>query len=590
MPAHALAPPPHIAAAEARSKPPENGQVALWATLPGGTDEDQPRDEPQPVPPPLSTALWLGPLLALILGILLVAAGWSDGAISHSVLAAMGLVGIAAAICLAAWVEKILRRCSAPSACEARGTAGHSTSVAAPSFAFEPARAEPFDRVAELDRDGLTGLGRDASLHRAGQAALAKARLAGRRLALVLVDLDRFSDINALHGCHVGDGVLRGVARQLVGKAGDCCVAARLNGDRFALMCPDLTDEIAAARWAEGVLDGLGEPFDVEGMALQLSASAGIAVFPDHGLTVEAMLRSAEMALSEVKRAGGGRPRVFCKRMDASLKARKALERELRQALDNGDFQLHYQPQIDLRTGRISGVEGLLRWPHRSQGMIPPAKFIPLAESCGLIRPLGAWVMAEACRAGRRWHDLGLPIEIAVNLSAAQLRHQELVPLVGRTLVESGLPARALELELTESLFVDPSELHLRRALERVAEMGVRLAIDDFGTGYSSLAYLKRLPFNKIKIDRSFLVDVGNERVDEAIVRAIIGLARTFGKLVLAEGVETEAQRHFLLREGCDAAQGYLFSRPVSEEAVTALLQADAAHHHALAGPIARAG
>ncbi|HMR30371.1 MAG TPA: bifunctional diguanylate cyclase/phosphodiesterase [Geminicoccaceae bacterium] len=452
-----------------------------------------------------------------------------------------------------------------------------------------PVQTRARDQPGEFDEDGLTGLGSEPSLHRAGQAALATARLAGRRMALLLVDLDRFSDVNALHGCHLGDEVLRRVARQLVGRDGACCVAARLSGDRFALLRPDLTDEVLAARWAEDLLDGLGQVFDIDGTTLQLSASAGIAVFPDHGMTVGALLRSAELALSEVKRAGGGRSRVFCKRMDASLKARKSLERELRLALDNGDFRLHYQPQIDLRTGRIGGVEGLLRWPHRSQGMIPPAKFIPLAESCGLIRPLGAWVMAEACRAGRRWHDLGLPIEIAVNLSAAQLRHQELVTLVGRTLIDTGLPAHALELELTESLFVDPSELHLRRALERVAEMGVRLAIDDFGTGYSSLAYLKRLPFNKIKIDRSFLVDIGNERVDEAIVRAIIGLAKTFGKLVLAEGVETEAQRQFLLREDCDAAQGYLFSRPVAEEAVTTLLQADAARHRAPAAPIARA-
>ena len=589
MPAHALAPSPCLASSTARSAAPDAGPAAASGRPPGRPDGEHPPDMIRP-PLPLGAVLWLGPLLGLVLGILLVVAGCSSGIIGDSVLAAIGLAGIAAALCLAAWLERAVRRPPAPPAGRTHGIFGHRSGIRKPDFALRPLETTPTGRLSEFDLDSLTGLGTESSMHRAGQAALAAARLAGRRMALVLVDLDRFSDINALHGCHVGDDVLRHVARLLAGRGSASCVAARLSGDRFALLRADMADEVAAAGWAEGALGSLGQPFDVDGFTLELSASAGIAVFPDHGLTVEALLRSAEMALSEVKRAGGGRPRVFCKRMDASLKARKTLERELRQALENGDFRLHYQPQIDLRTGKIGGVEALLRWPHRSQGMIPPAKFIPLAESCGLIRPLGAWVMAEACRAGRRWHDMELPIEIAVNLSAAQLRHQELVTLVGRTLLDTGLPAHALELELTESLFVDPSELHLRRALERVAEMGVRLAIDDFGTGYSSLAYLKRLPFNKIKIDRSFLVDIGNERVDEAIVRAIIGLAKTFGKLVLAEGVETEAQRLFLLREGCDAAQGYLFSRPVSEEAVTTLLQTDAARHRAVLGPIARAG
>jgi EAL domain-containing protein (putative c-di-GMP-specific phosphodiesterase class I) len=276
--------------------------------------------------------------------------------------------------------------------------------------------------------------------------------------------------------------------------------------------------------------------------------------------------------------------------MDASLKARKALERELRQAIEQGDLELHYQPQVDLRTGRIGGVEALLRWPHKSRGMIPPVSFIPLAESTGLIRPLGAWILAEAGRAARRWRDLGLELEVAVNLSAAQLRNQEIVGLVARVLADNDLTPQALELELTESLFVDPSEIALRRALERVAEMGVQLAIDDFGTGYSSLAYLKRLPVSKIKIDRSFLAEIGRERADEALVRAIIGLAKTFGKRVLAEGVETEAQRQFLLREGCDAAQGYLFSRPVGEDAVTAMLIEDRRRHAPTPLRIARVG
>lgn len=537
-------------------------------------------------------ALSLAPALAAVLAVVMVLAGWNlegddaNGA-TASMLITLGLSGLAVAFWLALWLE---RNVNGPLAAMAgRGTDGSCSASVIAVVGARLAAAERARSEAELDRDRLTGMGGTGWLLRVGDAAIESARRDGRRLALVLVDLDRFGEVNGLHGCRIGDEALRRVARRLADPLRGRSIAARAGGDRFAVLRDDLADEAAADAWSRSLLDSLAQPMLIDGVGIELSASAGVAMFPDHGIALEPLLRSAEMAVGEVKRAGGGRARIFCRRMDASLKARKSLERELRHAIDNGDFRLHYQPQIDLRTGRTRGVEALLRWPHRSQGMIPPATFIPLAESCGLIRPLGAWVMGEACRAGRRWRDLGLPIEIAVNLSAAQLRHQELATLVGRTLADTGLPADALELELTESLFVDPSEIQLRRALERVAEMGVQLAIDDFGTGYSSLAYLKRLPFSKIKIDRSFLVDIGNERVDEAIVRAIIGLAKTFGKLVLAEGVETEAQRQFLLREDCDAAQGYLFSRPVAEEAITTLLQADARHRAAPLGFLARA-
>jgi diguanylate cyclase (GGDEF)-like protein len=445
-------------------------------------------------------------------------------------------------------------------------------------------------RLAELDRDPLTELGGANWFKRAAGARLEAVRRDGGRLALLLVDLDRFSDVNGFHGFRVGDQVLRQVARRLAVAEPQGALLARLAGDRFALLRTGLADEPAVDALARELVDGLARPICVEGIELELSASVGIAMYPEHGGGLEPMLRCAEMALGEAKRAGGGRGRIFCKRMDASLKARKALERELRQAIEQGDLELHYQPQVDLRTGRIGGVEALLRWPHKSRGMIPPVSFIPLAESTGLIRPLGAWILAEAGRAARRWRDLGLELEVAVNLSAAQLRNQEIVGLVARVLADNDLTPQALELELTESLFVDPSEIALRRALERVAEMGVQLAIDDFGTGYSSLAYLKRLPVSKIKIDRSFLAEIGRERADEALVRAIIGLAKTFGKRVLAEGVETEAQRQFLLREGCDAAQGYLFSRPVGEDAVTAMLIEDRRRHAPTPLRIARVG
>jgi diguanylate cyclase (GGDEF)-like protein len=546
---------------------------------------------------PLAIQLWLAPALAAGLAAALVAVGLAlatDVAPHPAALPlfVLGLLGLGLAAALGVWYQQQI--CAAPTgldgAAEAISAGAASTGGGDPGSAAGLVADHDERGLAVLDRDLLTELGGAAWFKGVANARLDAARRSGGRIALLLVDLDRFSDINGFHGFRVGDHVLRQVARRLAVPERQGALLARLAGDRFALLRTDLGEEAAATAFAREIVESVARPICADGIELELSASVGVAIYPDHGGALEPMLRCAEMALGEAKRAGGGRGRIFCKRMDASLKARKAMERELRLAIEQGNFQLHYQPQVDLRTGRIGGVEALLRWPHRSQGMIPPVTFIPLAESSGLIRPLGAWVLAEAGRAARRWRDLGLELEVAVNLSAAQLRQQEIVALVGRVLADNQLPPHALELELTESLFVDPSELTLRRALERVAEMGVQLAIDDFGTGYSSLAYLKRLPVSKIKIDKSFLADIGRERADEALVRAIIGLAKTFGKRVLAEGVETEAQRQFLLREGCDAAQGYLFSRPIPEEAMTRMLLEDARRGTLVPLKVARAG
>lgn len=520
---------------------------------------------------PVGAMLWLGPVLVTVLAALALLSGGGlllDGvqASLASALLAAGAAGVVAALVLATWQERSIR---APLADLAVGKVG-SWAGACEEIARIAARlraVEEAQREADRDRDGLTGLGGPGWLRRAGEAMLARSRCEGGRVALFLVDLDRFNDVNGFHGHRIGDLALRQVARRLFSGSDATALAVRVAGDRFAMLLVAPADEAAAENWGEAAIERLGRPLVIEGVGLELGASVGIALFPDHGSTLEPLLRSAEMALSEVKRAGGGRARVFCKRMDASLKARKTLEREMRQAIENGDFALHYQPQIDLRTGRIGGVEALLRWPHRSHGMVPPATFIPLAESSGLIRPLGAWVMTEACRAGRRWHDLGLPVEIAVNLSAAQLRQQEIVALVGRTLADTGLPAEALELELTESLFVDPSEVGLRRALERIAEMGIQLAIDDFGTGYSSLSYLQALPLDVLKIDRSFVTGIGTDAEKGEIVKLIVGLARGLGLEIVAEGVETGTQVEYLRGLGCQYGQGYFFAKPAAADA-----------------------
>lgn len=396
----------------------------------------------------------------------------------------------------------------------------------------------------------------------------------GGRLALLSFDIDRLKDINGCYGYAAGDFVLDTIAERLRTLTTDSVY--RLSGDRFVVLhyLKDSDDQKKGAEEAEllavAAIDRVSQTLKLdspEGDVVSPSASVGIAIFPDHGRSYEVLLRCSELAMDEAKRAGGRRFKLFDGRLIASLRGRKDMERELRLAIENNDLTLHYQPQIDLRTGRVNGVEALMRWYHPDRGAIAPTTFIPVAEATGLIKTMGAWLIEEACQRAKSWHDQGLSMSIAVNISAAQLRQQNLPKIVEKALNKTNLPPNFLELELTESLFVDPSELIMRRSLEDLAEMGVRLAIDDFGTGYSSLAYLKRLPVTKIKIDKSFTFGIGRENKDEALVRVIIGLAKTFGKHVLAEGVEDDHQRLFLLREGCDQAQGYFFSRPLTFDA-----------------------
>jgi diguanylate cyclase (GGDEF)-like protein len=425
--------------------------------------------------------------------------------------------------------------------------------------------------------DPLTELpGRDALAVTLGRL-IEEARSGDERVALIAFDLDRMKDINGMHGYAVGDQLLRIAARRLEGIARDGVF--RLDGDRFVVVRRGLGGIADAELAAVAALDRIGRPIRL-GKAIKQemrpSASVGIALYPDHGADFEALMRCAEMAVDDAKRAGGRRCRVFDRGMITAMQFRKDIERDLADALEAGDLSLHYQPQLDLTSGRIVGVEALMRWNHPARGLIPPTTFIPIAEASGLIKPMGTWLVHEACRTVKSWQALGLDVAMAINISAAQLRQQNLPEIMDQALTENGIDPSRLELELTESLFVDPSELMMRRSLDRLAEMGIRLAIDDFGTGYSSLAYLKRLPVQKIKIDKSFTQGIGREEVDEALVKVIIHLARTFGKKVLAEGVETEAQHRFLIEEDCDAAQGYLFAKPMPYAACTRHLQLDA--------------
>lgn len=493
----------------------------------------------------------------------------------------LALLLLAASVSLARWQYRtIVRPLRLLSAAEADGgeTAALLPKMAAGGLPHEIAAlwarlSAGAVRVPSPEHDRLTGLLSSAGLQEVGAGEVDLARGAGRRLVLAVVDIERLREINSAHGYPVGDEVLRQLSRRLGAICPPSAVIGRIGGDRFALLVPVEDEPQDPGHWPRAMLEALRRPFCIDGCELQLGVRVGSALFPDHGATFQHLLRAAELAV-ETARRGDGRPWCqFDPRLNQAASQQRALEKELRRALEQGALMLHYQPQVDLGTGKVLGVEALLRWPHPEKGMIPPQTFIPVAEASGLIRPLGAWVLVEAAKAAQRWHGQGLRVGVSVNVSAAQLRRQDLVRLVEQVLEHTSLPPGALELELTESMFVDPTQIAMHRAIQGIAAMGVRLAIDDFGTGYSSLGYLKRLPVDKIKIDKSFVRELGRDETDAAIVRSIIGLARIFGKRVLAEGVEETSQFQFLKAEGCDEAQGYHFSRPIPETACTSFLQ-----------------
>jgi diguanylate cyclase (GGDEF)-like protein len=393
--------------------------------------------------------------------------------------------------------------------------------------------------------------------------ALAEARRHNWQAALLLLDLDHFKDINDTLGHTAGDRLLMEVARRL-----DACVrasdtVARLGGDEFALILTEVQRPEDVAVVARKAVGTVAECFRLENQEVQTTASIGITIYPTDGEHPDRLLRDADLALYRAKADGRNTYRFYATAMGAQVEARRALERDLRLALERGELGLHFQPQLDLAMGRIDCAEALVRWRHPTRGSVPPAEFIPLAETSGLIVPLGAWALREACRQARAWRDAGLPpLTMAVNLSLAQCRNGDLARTIRRALRASGLEPRWLELEVTESLFLYPDNGHFD-GLQRLREQGVRVSLDDFGTGYSSLGRLRRLPVDKIKIDGSFVAGLGRDPDSEAIVRAVIRLGRSLGLRVVAEGVETPAQCAFLQAEGCDAAQGFHIGRPV---------------------------
>jgi diguanylate cyclase (GGDEF)-like protein len=414
--------------------------------------------------------------------------------------------------------------------------------------------------------DPLTDLPNRSLFHdRAGQA-IRSAQRSRAAVALMILDLDRFKEINDTLGHHNGDLLLKQIGPRLRAALRDSDSIARLGGDEFGVLLPQIDDGNDAVAVAEKIRQALREPVALNGITLDLAATVGIAVYPDHGDDVETLLQRADVAMYLAKEDHSG-CELYLPERDEYSPARLALVGELRRAIDGGELVLHYQPKVELRSGRVAGVEALVRWEHPERGLLFPDEFVPLAERTGLIRELTLVVLEAALSQLRAWQDDGLRLSVSVNLSARDLLDLELPETVERLLREHDLPADRLELEITESVILaDP--MRARLVLNRLSEMGVELAIDDFGSGYSSLAYLKRLPVKQIKIDRSFVMNMEQDENDAVIVRSTIDLGRNLGLMVVAEGVESEAIWSDLARLECDLAQGYYLSRPVAGQAL----------------------
>jgi diguanylate cyclase (GGDEF)-like protein/PAS domain S-box-containing protein len=423
--------------------------------------------------------------------------------------------------------------------------------------------------------DALTGLPNRTLLHDRLGKALAGARRRKDKVALLFLDLDRFKDINDSLGHSVGDLLLQGVAERLKGWVREQDTVARLGGDEFLIVLSSVKDIPDAAVAAERLMHAMTAGFAVQGHSLTVNCSIGISLFPEHGADRDILINNADAAMYSAKENGRHNFKFFTADMNDQVVERLTLESGLRVALDKKELFLVYQPQMEIATGKITGLEALLRWQHPELGLVPPDKFIRIAENCGLIVPIGEWVLRTACSQVLKWQEAGLPLtKVAVNVSAIQFRQEGFCDVVRKVLRETALPAQYLELELTESLLVSNAEVMLSMVKE-LRLMGLTLAIDDFGTGYSSLSYLRQYPVSKLKVDRSFIKNVALKPDDAAITAAIISMAKSLRLKVIAEGVEDEAQMSFLRAHHCDEIQGYYFSKPLAVDKVADKLRAD---------------
>ncbi|MBR0858521.1 putative bifunctional diguanylate cyclase/phosphodiesterase [Bradyrhizobium liaoningense] len=418
--------------------------------------------------------------------------------------------------------------------------------------------------------DALTGLPNRNLLRQQVDEMLLHRRRSTDKVALLMLGLDNFKSVNDTLGHAVGDKLLRGVAKRLRSTLREEDALARLNSDEFAIVQSGLTRPEDAVMLAKRLVEAIADPYLLDGHSVVIGASIGIAMAPGDGDDSEKLLKSADMALSRAKADSRGTFAFFEAALDAKAQSRRKIEVELRDAIQNDVLRPYYQPLIDLSSGRITGFEALVRWPHAERGMVSPAEFIPVAEDTGLINPLGGLMLRRACLDAAAWPD---DVRVAVNLSPLQFRSGNLLSIVTDALKHSGLPPRRLELEITETLLLEKSAQVLA-TLHALRALGVRISMDDFGTGYSSLSYLRRFPFDKIKIDQSFVRDLGANREAQAIIRSIVSLGKGLGVTITAEGVETEAELSCLRAEGCDEGQGFLFSKARPNAEIISLLAA----------------
>jgi len=421
--------------------------------------------------------------------------------------------------------------------------------------------------------DALTSLPNRNMLQEQLKACMSQAERHGHHMAMMFLDLDRFKKINDGLGHHVGDSVLIEIARRLRAGMRTSDIVARLGGDEFVILLPQISAEGDGERVAQKVLDLFNEPLHIGAHELRVTPSIGMAIYPEHGADTITLMRHADLAMYQAKSQGRNRVQVYSDKMRSPSAETLVLENDLYKALERNELRLHFQPQYDCASGRITGAEALLRWEHGGK-LVPPSDFIPLAEETGLIVAMGEWVLRRACVMAQQWRERsGWPLRVAVNLSAVQLDQSDVPALVARVLQETGLPPTALELEITESVVVRES-LRAADILTQLRAVGVSIAIDDFGVGYSSFAYLRELPVDRLKLDRSFLTSVPESPGDSRLVAALIAMGHRLEVGIVAEGVETHEQAAFLVAHGCDEAQGYYLARPMKEEAFETLLMA----------------
>ncbi|HJW57666.1 MAG TPA: EAL domain-containing protein [Burkholderiaceae bacterium] len=428
----------------------------------------------------------------------------------------------------------------------------------------------------QANQDMLTGLANRNLLRDRLRQAIAYAARYGHAIWVVFADLDRFKLINDTLGYQAGDALLKEVAKRLLLAVRDTDTVARLGGDEFVLVLPERNDERLTMIAVQRIMDVLAQPLTIEGHEFFPTCSVGVAVFPDDGEDPDTLVKHAEIAMYRAKETGRNNFQFFTAALNEKALDRLRLETDLRKAVERDEFVLHYQPQVDLKSGRMVGMEALIRWQHPERGMVSPARFIGLAEETGLIVPIGQWVIRTACLQNKAWQEAGLGhLRVAVNLSARQFNERDLLQTITTILQETGLDAQYLEVELTESLVMTEVERAIA-ILRDLKALGLQISIDDFGTGYSSLSYLKRFPIDVLKIDQSFVRDITTDPDDAAIVMSIISLAHNLRLHVIAEGVETETQLTYLRENSCDQIQGYYFSRPLAADAFRMLLEQNA--------------